>query len=391
LRKYFLFAVPIILAISSCKKDPVQNTPSVSSRGVSPNEISGFVQKGPFSVGSTITLQELLPSLSPTGRVFVSQIKDNRGTFQLSNIFLTSSYVAIRADGFYFNEITGAQSASQITLNCLSDITNKSTINVNLISDLEKPRIEYLISQGVSFSVAKKQAEQEVLKIFNINNKINIPESELLDITHNSDDNAVLLAVSLILQGYRTEGELSNLLASVSYDISTDGVLTDSTLGTALINDAKYLHLDSIRNNINTRWNILGINDTIPDFEKYIHRFIDSTHYHFTNFITYPYSGIFGINLLNRTDSVYISGNLHQSIAAFLPRGATLRIVGQIGFYAGDGDGWDWLGTGYQTNIFASNRSGLIVYHGAIVATGHIYFYENGATVPTRVKNVYMQ
>ena len=87
MKKHLLFIALIILAITSCKKDLVQNAPYVNPGGVSQNKISGFVQKGPFSVGSTITLQELLPSLSPTGRVFESQIKDNRGTFQLTNIF----------------------------------------------------------------------------------------------------------------------------------------------------------------------------------------------------------------------------------------------------------------------------------------------------------------
>jgi len=49
-----------------------------------------------------------------------------------------------------------------------------------------------------------------------------IPDSELLDITKSGDNNAILLAVSLILQGFRSEAELTELLAAISNDIRTD-------------------------------------------------------------------------------------------------------------------------------------------------------------------------
>jgi len=384
MKKYFPYILVLLLAGSSCKKDEVvQNVQGSQSK------ITGFIQKGPFNVGSTISVQELLPSMTPSGRIFESQVEDNRGTFHIPAVYLLSPFISLRADGFYFNEITGNQSASQITLNCLSDITNKSTINVNLISHLEKPRIEYLISQGVSFNEAKKQAEQEVLKIFHIT-KPDIQESELLDITQNGDDNAVLLAVSLILQGYRTEAELSNLLASISYDLKPDGILSDSTLGTALINDAKYLKLDSIRENINRRWNILGISDSIPNFEKYVHNFIDSTQYQFTNFITYPYSGIYGINILNMTDSIFSNGS-QFSIVAFLPKGTSLKIIGPYGIAQGMEDGWDFLGNTNQETTLVSNKSGHIIALGSMPTSGSFKFYENGSTTPTRIKNIYVQ
>lgn len=386
---YYIFFSLILFGISSCKKDSgiIENVDVPTS---SANKIIGVVQKGPFSVGSAISMQELLPSLSPTGRIFQSQVEDNRGSFQLSNIFLVSSYIALRADGFYFNEITGEQSASQITLNCISDIKNKSTINVNLLSHLEKPRIEYLISQGDSFYNAKKQAEQEVLKIFNIA-KPTIPESELLDITQNGDDNAVLLAISIILQGNRTEGELSSLLASISYDLRPDGILSDSTLGSALINDANYLKLDLIRQNIKTRWSILGITDTIPDFEKYVIQFIDSTNYSFTNFITYSNSGNYGPNLLNKTDSLYHG---QVSISAFLPTGASLIVMtpntGPFYYYGGYEDGWVVTNiSGW--NVWTSTKSGNIQAWGGIDNNCSIKIYENGSSVPTRVKKIYVQ
>jgi len=66
--------------------------------------------------------------LSQTGKSFSSQIKDNQGSFELSNVQLSSPYVELKADGFYFNEVTGEISTSQLTLYALADVTNISTL-----------------------------------------------------------------------------------------------------------------------------------------------------------------------------------------------------------------------------------------------------------------------
>jgi hypothetical protein len=42
---------------------------------------------------------------------------------------------------------------------------------------------------------------------------------DLLDTSQTGEDNAILLAISLIIQGFRTESELTDLLANISTDI----------------------------------------------------------------------------------------------------------------------------------------------------------------------------
>ncbi len=44
--------------------------------------------------------------------------------------------------------------------------------------------------------------------------------SEELDITINKEENAILLAISLILQGNKSEADLTQLLANISTDIN---------------------------------------------------------------------------------------------------------------------------------------------------------------------------
>ena len=231
----------MIVFLTNCQKDDSSFQSKVQN-------IIGYAQKGPFINGSSVTIYDLQSDLSATGKSYNSQIIDNKGTFQLSNISLSSNYVGLRADGFYYNEISGQQSTSQITLYALSDITGKSDINVNILTHLEKSRVEYLMKNGKSFADSKIQAQKEILTIFNID-KSDIKTSENLNISESGDDNGILLAISSILQGYRSESEMTELLSNISNDIKEDGILNSETLGSALINHAIILDTVSIKNN----------------------------------------------------------------------------------------------------------------------------------------------
>ncbi|MBK6282275.1 MAG: hypothetical protein IPF54_06065 [Draconibacterium sp.] len=162
-----MFIFGIILF--SCNTDEtLQPIPEPQPEPIVKESISGFVQKGPFAIGTSITVVELDSTLSQSGRNFKTQITNNNGNFKLSNIVLNNKIVEIQADGFYFNEVRGITSDNRLALYSLSDLTDKNTINVNVLSTLEKPRIEYLVENGKSFSEAKKQAQKEVLAIFEV-------------------------------------------------------------------------------------------------------------------------------------------------------------------------------------------------------------------------------
>ena len=130
--------------------------------------LTGYAQKGPFNNGTTINVSELTTALSSTGRTFVSQITDNSGTFSVTNIQLVSPYVELRANGYYFNEVANEVSQGQLTLTALSNLTNKTSMNVNIISHLERNRIATLMAgtTSLTFAQAKNQAQEEVIAIF---------------------------------------------------------------------------------------------------------------------------------------------------------------------------------------------------------------------------------
>ncbi len=384
----FLFTLTIVFA--GCQKDNDLESP------VKKEKISGFVQKGPFISGTGITVSELDKNLNQTGKVFISQISDNKGSFEITNVELISKFAGLRADGFYYNEVLGKQSSSQVTLFAIADISEKNKININILSHLEKARVEYLVSAGSSFNDAKKQAQKEILAIFKIN-KDDIGFSENLDISKEGDDNGILLAISLILQGFRTEAEMTELLSNISNDIKEDGILDNISLGSALINHAIYINTDAVRNNLVNRYAELGDTTAIPDFEKYLVNFISETDYPVTKYIIeYPETGLYGKNILSLSDTIY-NGEFF-SLAANLAEGTSLKIKikgydSAIWYYSlGSSNNWSITGFDFNTKSqeFTAIESGHSCDLKMLFDGGKflIEYFEMGASSPTRIKTI---
>lgn len=391
--KLLLIPFPFIL-LNSCEITP-GNEDTIKKE-----QISGYVQKGPYLIGTSINLSELNSDLSQTGKVFTTSISNNQGAFEISNIELSSGYVEIIADGFYFNEVQGKNSTAQLTLSAISNILDKSTLNLNVLAHLEKDRLLKLVSEGVSFSEAKKQAQEEILKVFLIE-KSDMVESELLDIAEDGDDNAILLAVSVILQGHLTVADMSELIGKLNAELKEDGTMDDPSIGTSLINNARLANLKTIRTNLEKRYEELDLNVTIPEFEKYVEYFIENSEYDFDLFPVYPEISGYGRNVLYlEKDTFYTSNEL--SMAADLPVGTSLKLIlkGGLWWYRAMPNGpknWD-IGTydhlRQQQEFIATssgNRSDVNIMFD--VEPGgqrkfSIEYYENGAETPTRMREV---
>jgi hypothetical protein len=409
----FVFGLlPTLLGLTSCKQDSdfVQ---------LKIQKISGQVQKGPFITGSSVSLYDLQSDFVPSGKSYNSLITDNNGTFQYENITLSSNFAVLRADGFYFNEVSGKQSIVQITLNALVDLSEKNSVNVNLLTHLEKPRVEYLIKDGKSFTEAKFQAQNEILGVFGFQYS-GLKSFEDLNIGQNGEDNGKLLAITAILQGNHNEAELTELLTNISEDLKVDGKLDSPALGSELINQSRFLDTTLIKTNLSNRYHELGLNPVIPEFGKYIKSFINTTKFEFTSFIEYPLTGKSGINILtgDKFDfSTENNANQSFSVTAKLPRSASLKvklipdsigggdfdpikhilnpvIYAQWGLHLIFGEDSGWEG-GYDTSTNAhiiKNTSSERIIDTAIDllehGSGTIEIYENNQASPTRKKHV---
>jgi len=361
--------------------------------------VSGHVQKGPFINGTSVSISELKKDQTQTGKNYFAQILDNKGSFEINEVAFSSKYVELKADGFYFNEVTNEISSAQLTLYAISDVSNKTTLNVNVLSYLEKSRIQYLISKGMDFEPAKIQAQTEILAIFSINLD-DVSDSELLDISKSGEGNAALIAVSVILQGYLTVAELSELLANISSDIREDGILTSELLGSQLMNSAKKLKLSEIRTNLEARYETLGQMVTVADFEKHVTNFIDSSNFEQTEKIEYPATGAYGLNILSTENTDFPTAD--YSMKAILPIGFSLKVVVKgvdFGSYSqqSENTGWDLDFIGMEGDEFVysytSSKSGEIDYkmHSELIISSKpitVTVYENGYIEPTWTKNL---
>ncbi len=241
---------------------------------ITENSIKGYVQKGPYLNGTSISIIELDNSLNQTGKNFATKITDNTGRFEISGLVLESVYLELIANGFYFDETKGENSEAQLTLSALVDITDSMSVNVNVMTQLERDRLEFLIQSGNAYQEAKKIAQKEVLSIFHIE-KEDISSFEELDITKTDDDHAILLAISSILQSGRSVAEVSELIANISSDIREDGTLDNLLLRAEMFNLAQQIDTISIKDYLTTKYSSLETPIEISNFGKYIAQFLE--------------------------------------------------------------------------------------------------------------------
>ena len=397
------FLTLAILFIFSCNSDDevgMLDDDAMDATSFQLTGLDGKSQKGPYLIGSSITIFELDNDFQATGLSFAEEIVDNQGSFSIGGTDLASSFVEMRANGFYYNEVLDENSSAPLTLNAISDLKEKANININILTSLEKKRVEFLIGNGSNLSEAKTQALTEVLQVFEIENA-NINEAELLDLTQAGDPNAILLAVSTILQGYDGVADLSALISSISSDLEEDGVLDNENLCIQLKSNASLLRLSEIRSNMEGWLAEQGIGGTVADFEKFVNQFIDNSPCESDASILYPETGKHGANILSATHTSLPKGT--YSMAAELNEGTTLAVevkgnnwvfgIGQTntGWDVGD---WDPIG---RQRVFTSNRTGEIDFQiqlrdplpgGPVSDIVVISTFENGSSSPTWVKNL---
>ncbi|MBR3850774.1 MAG: collagen-like protein, partial [Fibrobacter sp.] len=250
---------------------------------ISLNQVSGVTQKGPFLSGSKVLVREMEDgrTLTQTGNSFNGKILNDNGEFRINARMLVSQYVMLEATGYYRNEVTGKNSNSELTLFAITDVNDRNVVNVNLLTHLEYERVIYLVTQKkMKVRAAKKQAQKEIFALIGVD-ATDFSNSEDLNIAGSSDADAALLAFSIILQGDRSESELSELLTKISTDMEKDGTWDDSTTRMELANwalsidDAKFrswgdsARIQKIRKNVEN-W---GLSEYVPWFERYVAMF----------------------------------------------------------------------------------------------------------------------
>jgi hypothetical protein len=226
------------------------------------------VQKGPLIKGSTVTAQELNPSLSPTGQQFSYQVTSDFGTFAPTSTF-TSQFIGLSATGYYFDEVRNAVSSGTVTLTGYSDLAVDKILNVNLLTTLAYQRIQNLVTSRMTFTAARTQAENEVLAA------LNIPSGSYggfgtLDLGGSTDGDHILAAVSCLFVYGNSAGTLSQLIANFQSDIGTNGVITSPATKAELIAAAKAVNTTAVVANLTAEYASQGVTFTAANIDSWI-------------------------------------------------------------------------------------------------------------------------
>ncbi|MDH3989735.1 MAG: hypothetical protein OEV34_11425, partial [Gammaproteobacteria bacterium] len=123
--------------------------------------VSATAEKGPFVIGSSVTVNRLDSQAQPIASTLTTETDDNLGSFSFS---IEPGPVSISVDGFHFNEITGSLANGRLTLRAIYEVqdTASQRAHVNLLTHLIHLRVETLVQAGSSITDAVQTAQTEL-------------------------------------------------------------------------------------------------------------------------------------------------------------------------------------------------------------------------------------
>jgi hypothetical protein len=239
-------------------------------------QLRGAVQKGPFVVGSSITLSVLDARLNPTGLVFNTQTINDRGEFEIA--FEASGPVSLQGDGFYYNEVLGVLSSAAIALRAfyVPNGAAQQQVYVNMVTHLTTERIKSLVASGTEFSLAVAQSEGELVRELSLTADSyvpSIPGTSMNLAGEDNPDNAYLLAVSATLLQLALDRSNGSVDATLQESLNvysldfTDGALEPqrkSEIQLAL----GQLNVAGISQNLADRLAALGSDGVVPNMAQ---------------------------------------------------------------------------------------------------------------------------
>ena len=258
MKKLPLYAIAI-LALISCSQDTQVEIVSI--------DIKGSVTKGSYLPGSNISFNELEDrELRQTGDYYFSIIDNANGEYELNIDDLEEDIALAVANGYYWDEVRNQVSDGELDLVGIFEWS--SELNVNVLSHLESERVKYLIQNDLiggrrskRFAKAKKQALNEVLTAFGIDQEYGLSES--FSFFSGDNKSKILLAISSVLQADRDTYEIASLLAQLRVDIKEDGIIDNEDLREEIGSRLCILDIEQIAANVYQR-----LGDDFPGLEE---------------------------------------------------------------------------------------------------------------------------
>ncbi len=161
---------PVVVPPSRFGLDTLTGDYVFRRQGVS---LAGIAEKGPFRHGTSVKVVELdsVMRLADSDRSHKTCVTSANGSYGFEGLDLVSPYVRVEASGFYRNELTGGLSADLVTLTAVTDLTERDSVNVNMLTHLEAPRTLKIVENtgnNQPIRTVKEQALKDILYSFGI-------------------------------------------------------------------------------------------------------------------------------------------------------------------------------------------------------------------------------
>ena len=297
----------------------------------------GVAEKGPFRYGTSVKLIELdsTQHLADSKRTHKACILNAEGNYSFDSVDFVSPYLRVKASGYFRNELTGGLSSSIVTLEAVVDVTEKDSVNVNMLTHMEAPRVLKLVENSGNnqpIRAVKAQALRDILASFEIQlgssstgangggfgwgNFGQLQQTlttdgrfaEDIGLFDGDEYSGALLAISIMMQRKGSGSEMMQYTAGIADRIKGNGNWDDNNAKADLADWLMTLDTSgsyaTIRNNI-ASWHL----GDVPDFEK-----------HLKHFWTTVYN--FGECNASNADSVKFISN---SLSAFFVSGYDLQ------------------------------------------------------------------
>lgn len=226
--------------------------------------INGTVEKGPFIIGSNISIGKLTKEGNSTESTLLTQTTNDLGDFAFS--YEENTLLQINANGYYRNEITGELSTGILNLRSIYITTPEQHQNahVNILTHLISNRILNLISAGSSAVDAITTAQTEMLLL--LDNVVPSPTIKsfaslsLYNTENNEQESAYLTLISSLFYQYslnlaqqnktNPDAELSLILNKLASDFA-NGTIEDLSILQPLRNAIHQLDPTTIQLHLN--------------------------------------------------------------------------------------------------------------------------------------------
>ena len=268
MKKHTVWQACLVILLASCTASHEEETEVFTPQVY---EVSGKVEKGPFISGSVITIQPLDAKLQTRGKMYSTIIQDNAGSFSLGNKEFDAPYAELMANGYFFNEVTGRCSVGTLNLRALADLSDRSSVNVNILTHLKYQRVLNLVAAGKNFSEANIQAQKELLEAFGLQRYAGSADVSSFSIGQGTDEAAALIAVSSLLLVDRSEAALTEYLTEICKEFGKDGTFGQDVSEQMSADKKKLMPLlTSIQENVVKRYAEQGVEVTVKDLSGYI-------------------------------------------------------------------------------------------------------------------------